>query len=444
MKKINELSLPFKGLGLYFVALLLLITSCKKDNSDAGKLSKNELETLKDWQSKNFDQKSILFSGMIPNWNTIYVNQLKDKTVYEVELTSTDNAFMTNGFLNKDENNYQNASRFKLLIFKDAKTDKITEGYYMSSISNEPIHYTQTDQFTGYIYFYNTKGNFINGWSFDAGRAVQGIKSGTYVGYKETMNSSLKEKINMNNFGNGRIQVEAPGNTCYTMSFPVYATSCISVEDSPPICSIYIKGYVYGQFCPGVEISPDGSGGVVPDPITPIGQPPVVPTTPTLGPDDDPDADPLQAKNKLCASSFQFALVVAPGDGSRGWKEAAVAGLTINVTPSNYFENIWNSIATGSGSTVGTFNLTVGVPGDIPSANAARETGIAVNKAMVDIYRSHGAAGVKVLINTGQIGTAIAALAQIQLSAIIPGVRVGANLSNRVTAKEPVIGVNCQ
>lgn len=295
MRKINALTLPYEAIRLCFIAFLLVITSCKKDITDVGKLSKTDLETLKDWQSKNFDQNSILFSGMVPNWNNVYVNQLKDKTVYEVELTPTDNAFMTNGFLRKgDKNDYRSKSRFKLLILKDAKTEKITDGYYMSSISNEPVHYTQTDQFTGYIYFYNTKGNFINGWSFDAGKAVQGIRSGTYAGYKETMNSGLTEKINMSNFGNGKIQVEAPGNTCYTMSFPVYATSCISVEDSPPICSIYIKGYVYGQFCPGVQISPDGSGGVVPDPNTPIGQPPVVPTTPTV-----PGGDPNDITNNV-------------------------------------------------------------------------------------------------------------------------------------------------
>ncbi|WP_131537306.1 SprT family zinc-dependent metalloprotease [Pedobacter nototheniae] len=283
MKKINALSLPFRAIGLCFIVCLLAITSCKKDKTGDGKLSETDLQTLKDWQSKHFDQNSILFSGMVPNWSNIYVNQLKDKIVYEVELTPTDNAFMTNGFLNKgDKNNYQSTSRFKLLILKDAKTDKITDGYYMSSISNEPVHYTQTDQFTGYIYFYNTKGNFINGWSFDAGKAVQGIRSGTYAGYKETMNPSLREKINMSNFGNGRIQVEAPGNSCYTMTIPVYATSCISVEDSPPICSIYIKGYVYGQFCPGVQISPDGSGGVIPDPIRPIGQTPVTTTVPEI------------------------------------------------------------------------------------------------------------------------------------------------------------------
>ncbi|MES2445826.1 MAG: hypothetical protein V4546_01515 [Bacteroidota bacterium] len=160
---------------------------------------------------------------------------------------------------------------------------------------------------------------------------------------------------------------------------------------------------------------------------------------PPLTIDDEP-LDPLQAFNKLCSSSFFFSQVVASGSGSRGWKEASVKDLTINVMASNYFEHIWNTI---SGGTVGKFSLTVGVPGDLPSANVSKEAGIAVNKAMVDIYRSHGSNGVKNLINTGQIGTAIAALAQIQLNAIIPGSRVTNGLSGRVTPHEPVIGVNC-
>ena len=153
------------------------------------------------------------------------------------------------------------------------------------------------------------------------------------------------------------------------------------------------------------------------------------------------EEDPLQAYNKLCASSFIFSTVVAPGDGSRGWKEAAIKDLTINVVASNYFEHIWNTIIGGA---MANFNLTIGVPGDLPSVNASKEAGIAVNKAMVDIYRSYGSEGVKNLINTGQIGTKIAVLAQIQLGAVIPGARVSSILSNRVAATSPIIGVNCQ
>ncbi|MCZ4245539.1 hypothetical protein [Pedobacter punctiformis] len=283
MRKINALSLPLKATGLCIIILIYFITSCKKDSLNNEKLSNDELTILKGWQSKNFDQKSILFSGMVPNWNTVYVNELKDKTVYEVDLTSTDSAFITNGFLSKgDKNNYQSVSRFKLLIFKDTKTGKITDGYYMSSLSNEPVHYTEVNNFTGYIYFYNRKGNFINGWVFNAGKALQAISQGNEAGYRETLNAGLKEKINMNNFGNGKIQV-ASQEFCYTIVTPIYGISCIQAGDSPePVCSTYIKGYNYGRYCTSVEIPTDGNGGVTPDPNNPRGQTPNIPTLPTV------------------------------------------------------------------------------------------------------------------------------------------------------------------
>ncbi|WP_316803164.1 hypothetical protein [Pedobacter nototheniae] len=330
MRKINALSLPFKAISLCFVAFLLVIVSCKKDNLNAGKLSQNEIENLKDWQSKNFDQKSILFAKMVPNWNNVYVNQLKDKTVYEVDLTSTDNAFITNGFLSKgDKKDYQSTSNFKLLIFKDIKTGKITDGYYMSSISNLPAHYTQVDNFTGYIYFYNKQGNFVNGWAFDNGKAVQSISQGTEAGYRETMNAGLREKINLNNFGDGRIQV-ASQEFCYTIEIPIYGTSCIAASGEsgpagPPICVTIIKGYTYGRYCTPNQMAVDDNGGVVPDPNNPKGTEPKKPTLPSIGPDDGPatknygvDPNCLNCKipegdfDKLLADARTAGLIVTP------------------------------------------------------------------------------------------------------------------------------------
>ncbi|WP_316805422.1 hypothetical protein [Pedobacter nototheniae] len=307
MRKINAHSLPFKAIGLCFVALLLFITSCKKDNVN-GKLSNDELQALKTWQSQNFDQKSILFADMVLNWNTIYVNQLNDKTVYEVDLNTTDNAFITNSFLKKgDKKDYQSTSRFKLLIFKDTQTGKITDGYYMSSISNAPVHYKQVNNFTGYIYFYNKQGNFVNGWVYDAGKALQGISQGTEAGYRETMNAGLKEKINLNNFGDGRIQV-ASQEFCYTIEIPIYGTSCIAASGEsgpagPPVCVTIIKGYTYGRYCTPNQMAVDDNGGVVPDPNNPKGTEPKKPTLPSIGPDEEP-ADIKNKVNDPCLKAM--------------------------------------------------------------------------------------------------------------------------------------------
>ncbi|MCZ4245327.1 hypothetical protein [Pedobacter punctiformis] len=323
---IYKLNSPLKpNLSLFLLILLIILNSCKKDNLGKEKLSNNELTALKEWQSKNFDQKSILFSSMVPNWNNIYVNELKDKIVYEVDLTSTDNAFITNGFLSKsDKNNYLAKSRFKLLLFKDSKTGQITDGYYMTSLSDEPVHYTQVNNFTGYIYFYNRKGNFVNGWIFDAGKALQAISQGTETGYRESVNAGLKEKINMNDFGNGRIQVSAQ-QFCYTGQTPIYGESCIQPEGSQaPVCSTYIKGYNYTRFCVDVEIPTDGTGGLIPDPNNPRGQQPVPGTLPTA-PDDgtppknygtDPNCLNCQVPNsvfdQLVADAVASGLTVSP------------------------------------------------------------------------------------------------------------------------------------
>ncbi|MCZ4245439.1 hypothetical protein [Pedobacter punctiformis] len=325
MRKINALSLPFKAIGLYFIALLLVISACKKDNLSNEKLSSNELSVLKDWQSKNFNQKSLLFSSMTPNWNQVYVNELKDQTVYEIDLISSIDAFITNDIVSKnDKQNHQIKSKIKLLIFKDHKSGQITDGYYMASVSNDLLHYKEVDNFTGTIYFYNKIGNFVNGWVYDRGKMIVPIVPGTEAGHRESVNAALKEKINMNDFGNGRIQVSAQ-QFCYTGQTPIYGESCIQPEGSQaPVCSTYIKGYNYTRFCVDVEIPTDGAGGLIPDPNNPRGQQPVPGTLP-IAPDDgnppknygtDPNClncvVPVSVFEQLLADSRAAGLTVSP------------------------------------------------------------------------------------------------------------------------------------
>lgn len=151
-------------------------------------------------------------------------------------------------------------------------------------------------------------------------------------------------------------------------------------------------------------------------------------------------------QNKLCASSFVFSTVVAPdaSQNSRGWKEAAVKDLTINVLPESYLENIWDLVTSGSIFVRGTFNLTVGVPGDLPNAIIAKETALAANVTMVQIEKSYGTKGLEALIRTGTLGIAVAKLMQIQLGAAIPGARVSNALTGTTTPRTPVTGTNCQ
>ncbi|RZK23230.1 MAG: hypothetical protein EOO43_08705 [Flavobacterium sp.] len=150
--------------------------------------------------------------------------------------------------------------------------------------------------------------------------------------------------------------------------------------------------------------------------------------------------------NKLCASTFVFSTVVSPdpSQSSRGWKEAAVSNLQINVLPANYLENIWDLVTTGSVFVSGTFNLTVGVPGDLPNTIIAKETALAANVTMIQLEKSYGTKGLQVLIQSGTLGSSVAKLMQIQLASVIPGARVSNALSGRTPPSSPKTGTNCQ
>lgn len=149
--------------------------------------------------------------------------------------------------------------------------------------------------------------------------------------------------------------------------------------------------------------------------------------------------------NKLCSSSFSFSMVVEPdaSQNSRGWKEASVKGLTINVLPSNYLENIWALVTTGTPYLSDTFDLQVGAPGDLPNAMLQKEAGLAANLTMVQIEKKHGQAGLKILIETGLLGKRIAEGMEKQMKAVIPGARVSNVLSGRTKPSAPKTGNNC-
>ena len=284
MQKKTDLNLPINVICLFW-GLMLIFSACKKENQLSENISDLEISNLKKWHRQNFDETSILFSNMIPNWNHVYVNEVKNKTVYEVELINTDQSFVSNGFLSADDKtNYLANSRFKLLFFKDNETGKLSEGYYMTSLSKEVVHYAQVSDFTGYIYFYTKKGNFVNGWSFDGGKAIQSISQGTAEGYKESslggLYSNFREKTSISNLSKANLQVTSQ-EFCYTTSTPIYGTSCIQAGDSPQTyCTTYIKGFTYSRFCTSLPIPTDGNGGIVPDPNNPPGKTPSLPTVP--------------------------------------------------------------------------------------------------------------------------------------------------------------------
>ena len=116
----------------------------------------------------------------------------------------------------------------------------------------------------------------------------------------------------------------------------------------------------------------------------------------------------------------------------------------MNVVPSNYFENIWTVVTTGSSVISGSFNLTIGCPGDIPDAALVSASSWAVNKTLVEMEASYGSSGLETLISNGTLGITVARLAQIHLQAEIPGSRISNALSGRTTPTSPVTGLNCK
>lgn len=130
MFKRSKLNNRFKQLlvPLLFISLF----SCKKEMYVNGKLSDVKLETLKNWQNKNFYQNSILFANMAPNWNNVYVNKLKDKTVFEIHLSNPNHIFI--GAISSEKNKLEQDmanNNIKMLLFMDNATDEIVAGCYM-------------------------------------------------------------------------------------------------------------------------------------------------------------------------------------------------------------------------------------------------------------------------------------------------------------------------
>ncbi|MBD3750325.1 MAG: hypothetical protein IE931_12605 [Sphingobacteriales bacterium] len=230
--------------------------------------------------------------------------------------------------------------------------------------------------------------------------------------------------------------------------------------------------YVFVTSCYWVSIDDGGGGGdggITPiDPVTgggggatsPGDYPPSNPNCPEapignstgnikvdmVSPNDPCGKGELEIPlNKLCSSSFNFKTIVSPNpnQNNRGWKEASVAGLQINVVTDNYWENIWNVISNGSSFVVGKFNLEVGVPGDLPNAIIQLETGYAVNKAVIELERGYGTVGMESIIKSGQLGFQVAKLSQIYLSEYIPGCRISSTLSGRTFPSQPITGLNC-
>jgi len=145
--------------------------------------------------------------------------------------------------------------------------------------------------------------------------------------------------------------------------------------------------------------------------------------------------------NKLCPQTFQFSTVVAPGEGSPGWKQAAVQGIVVSTMSDSYFEAIWTTTTTGSPIISSTFNLEIGLPADIPNIHLSTGTTLACNLAMQKLLKKYKYTALKRQIQLGSFPFIFKQQVYLELLEAFPDrhVRVSTQLSGMVAPTTPVI-----
>ena len=221
--KLNNHFKQFTLIALLFISLF----SCKKELYVNEKLSDVELETLKNWQNKNFDPNNVLFANMLPNWNNIYINKLKDKTVFEVDLSNPNHIFI--GAIGSDKNKLEQdmaKNNIKMLLFKDNATDQIVAGCYMWLTDLDGViqnmHYNNLNNFTGKLRFFNVNGSFSNGWVYDKGRITGKLSPSTSVPKVVEIAGSGKLMSTKNNK-----LMTVPAGECSPEYIPITGMACV-------------------------------------------------------------------------------------------------------------------------------------------------------------------------------------------------------------------------
>lgn len=274
MKKIN---VSQKLLIFYYLlcfTTVISFNSCKKDlHSEQKKINNAELQEIKTWYSSIVKNRSDnLFESMTPNYNSIFVNDLPNQTVIEIDLNNPNNIFQSTESADKG-NMANNLSRnnIKLLVFKDKSTNLISYGCYMSIINESEIidlrtiHYNKKNGLTGRIFYYNTDGTFENGWVFQGGLIKKFNSKSNEAEYKEYL--KLKIQLLSSIGGSAKKISRYEADFCTTEATPSYQYQCIGAGEGPPYCTKVFIGYFYSSTCNGGggngDYSPPIQGGGV-------------------------------------------------------------------------------------------------------------------------------------------------------------------------------------
>lgn len=368
MNKINELSFSFKVIRLGLAMLLLIVTACKKDVSPRNEI----LSELQQWYQENKTTNNN-FVSMNPVWDSVYTNDYANQLVYELRLSNPKHVYQSDVSTDKMDSKTASKNNFRLLIFKDKKSKKLTYGSYMSTMNEgtEPVdlstlHYKNAKGLTGKIMFFDMEGKFANGWEYYKGKLTKKLSTSLAAFYSGSSKILSRSQKSMSTDRSKQMIYLPP--TC-AFPQPDYRTSCVGVEGYME-CTTYLAGYFCVDPAPGGGEGGGNDGGYTP----PGGGTGSGDGDPNNSTSRDLNTDSLKAEFP-CVEK----LVLQPIFGSQSMAnfiEPFLTGLrpTISYKTGNL---TWGNVATG-----GMFKL--GETGYDPNSGLNLSTVVTLNKKMLE------------------------------------------------------------
>ncbi|WP_199118584.1 hypothetical protein [Pedobacter sp. ASV28] len=226
------------------IILLLLVVGwgCKKENQSERSPDQLRINKLELWYKANHVvSEQNLFSQLQPNWETVYVKQVGNQNVYELELENPQKLMVRNS--SKELPNFDKESKkhiIKLLIFEDVKSDKIQYASYMTAENVAEsdfakLHYKNVGDFTGTIYYYHFGGGLSNGWIYHNGKIKNKLTATTEVQYQ----------YQQKQYADGK---QTDNVDCYSLMVEHYMYVCVYVG-SYSDCRWQSMGYSYVEGC---------------------------------------------------------------------------------------------------------------------------------------------------------------------------------------------------
>ncbi len=211
------------SIGIVTFCILLFIVSCQNEGIDISQeraTISTDIKQLKNWYELNNSVSSPnnWINSLNPNWQQVKIIENDKEYIYEIELNNPNEIFIATDVIDPEQlESYKRRSLLRLLIFKN-KTNKILTTCIMNIVAEQNFktdinqtHYQSYTNFTGRVNFYETNGQFANGWRIEQGEIT---KFGTP--------SSLQNVETVSNIAGKRVP-------CGVINFSYYQTYCYSI-----------------------------------------------------------------------------------------------------------------------------------------------------------------------------------------------------------------------